>query len=61
MTALREHAPQGHDGGRFDLSTAARLLYGLDVTTAPESASVPPDEDIPPAAPATPPPTKVSA
>ncbi len=29
MTALREHA-----GARFDLATAARLLYGLDITTA---------------------------
>ena len=29
MTALREHA-----GSRFDLATAARLLYGVDMTTA---------------------------
>lgn len=34
MTALREHP-----GARFDLATAARLLYGVDATTADTAAS----------------------
>lgn len=38
MTALREHA-----GARFDLATAARLLYGLDITTEPIEAQEPLD------------------
>jgi len=37
MTALREHAQAG--ASTFDLPTAARLLYGLDVTTAPPESS----------------------
>lgn len=37
MTALREHGQA--DGPSFDLPTAARLLYGLDVTTAPPESN----------------------
>lgn len=38
MTALREHT-----GARFDLATAARLLYGVDSTTAESTAASPSD------------------